>query len=56
METWNEASKANEEVAKFANEELSSLGALKMIHTVRLLLFFAVITHSPISVTPKHLI
>ena len=38
LETWNEASKANEEVAKAANEELFSLGALKMIHTVSLFL------------------
>ena len=40
METWSEASKANEEVAKFANEELSSLRALKMIHTVSPFLLF----------------
>ena len=34
MEAWEEATKENEEVAKFANAELSSLGALKMIHIV----------------------
>ena len=36
MEAWDEASKANEEVARFANKELSSLRALKMIHTLSL--------------------
>ena len=34
MEACEEATKANEEIAKFTNEELSSLGALKMIHSV----------------------
>ena len=34
METWEEASKLNEEVARLQGEELSSLMALKMTHNV----------------------
>ena len=34
MEVWEEASKLDEEVARLQSEELSSLMALKMTHTV----------------------
>ena len=55
MEAWEEASKLNEEVTRLQNEELSSLMALKLIHSVSFSFFLSAITTSTISVAPKHL-
>ena len=55
MEAWEEAFKLNEETTRLQNEELSSLMALKMIHSVSFS-FFTQFTTSSISVALKHLI
>ena len=56
MEVWEEASKLNEEATRLQNEELSSLMALKLIHSVSFSFFLSFHNYYfPYISSPKHL-